>query len=136
MKHPEHAVSIDLEVPFHDVDTLEIVWHGHYLKYAEIGRTALMRARQLDMADLRALGVGMVVVDVQVRHSYPLRYGDKFRVTTWCTRFDHRINLAFAIRHLAADRVAARGQVSLIVTDQDARLMLEAPDEIRRRLLG
>ena len=26
------VVSVELEVPFHDVDSLHIVWHGHYYK--------------------------------------------------------------------------------------------------------
>ncbi|MEZ4452430.1 MAG: hypothetical protein R3B09_23395 [Nannocystaceae bacterium] len=30
-----HEVSVDFEVPFHDVDALRIVWHGHYYKYME-----------------------------------------------------------------------------------------------------
>ncbi len=25
-----HEVHVDFEVPFHDVDVLQIVWHGHY----------------------------------------------------------------------------------------------------------
>jgi len=24
-----HHTTIDLEIPFHDVDMMEIVWHGH-----------------------------------------------------------------------------------------------------------
>jgi len=35
----DHAIEIRLEVPFHDVDALRIVWHGHYLKYLELART-------------------------------------------------------------------------------------------------
>ena len=30
-----HA-DVIIEVPFHDVDTMDVVWHGHYLKYFEI----------------------------------------------------------------------------------------------------
>ena len=26
-----HA-DVIIEVPFHDVDTMHVVWHGHYLK--------------------------------------------------------------------------------------------------------
>ena len=28
--------STIVEVPFFDVDSMRIVWHGHYLKYFEI----------------------------------------------------------------------------------------------------
>ena len=35
--------SVELEVPLHDVDVLGIVWHGHYYKYLEAARTALLQ---------------------------------------------------------------------------------------------
>ena len=36
-----HA-DVMIEVPFHDVDTMNVVWHGHYLKYFEIARCKLL----------------------------------------------------------------------------------------------
>ena len=29
---PPLSVAVEMEIPFHDVDTMHIVWHGHYLK--------------------------------------------------------------------------------------------------------
>jgi acyl-CoA thioester hydrolase len=29
-------------VPFFDVDTMHVVWHGHYVKYLEVARCALL----------------------------------------------------------------------------------------------
>lgn len=136
MTAPSHAVVVELQVPFHDVDALGIVWHGHYLKYAEIGRSALLRAHDLDMPQVVALGVGMLVVDLAVRYSSPLRYADRLHVATWCTRLDHRIDLAFEIRNVTANRQAARGKLSLVVTDLTGRMLIEAPYEITRRLLA
>ena len=41
-----HETSVEIEVPFHDVDALRIVWHGHYYKYLELARTQLLRSRE------------------------------------------------------------------------------------------
>lgn len=37
-----HQASVNLEIPFHDVDMMAVVWHGHYAKYFEIARCALL----------------------------------------------------------------------------------------------
>ena len=34
--------EIEVDVAFHDVDAMAVVWHGHYLKYLENARWALM----------------------------------------------------------------------------------------------
>ena len=36
------AAEIEFDVAFHDVDLVGVVWHGHYLKYLENARWALM----------------------------------------------------------------------------------------------
>jgi len=136
MRVPDHAVSVELEVPFHDVDALRIVWHGHYLKYAEVARSAFLRSRRLDMEDVLALGLGMVVVDSHTRYSFPLRYGERLRASVWCSQVDHRIQLPFVIDNLTVDRCAARGAVSVVLTDAGGHLLMEVPDEVRRRLLS
>ena len=30
--------EVELEVEFHDVDAMEVAWHGHYVKYFERAR--------------------------------------------------------------------------------------------------
>ena len=31
-------VDTEILVPFFDVDTMHVVWHGHYVKYLEVAR--------------------------------------------------------------------------------------------------
>ena len=32
----------EIVVPFFDVDSMHVVWHGHYVKYLEVARCALL----------------------------------------------------------------------------------------------
>ena len=68
--------SIELEIPFHDVDTLGVVWHGHYYKYLELARTQLLRSCHLDVANLMDLRLGLVVIESGCRYiAQPLPVG-------------------------------------------------------------
>ncbi len=131
---PEHAVSVELEVPFHDVDAMRIVWHGHYLKYLEVARTHLMRSRDLDVSEIMNLGYRMVVIESRVRHTFPLHYGDRFRASAWIADCDNRIRVQYVLWNLTHDRRAARGHTDLATTRQDGSLLLETPEAIRARL--
>ena len=70
---PADAVSVELEVPFHDLDPLFVAWHGWYYKYFEIARTALFRAHRIDAVDMIPLNLGFYVVETRARHVRPLR---------------------------------------------------------------
>lgn len=131
------SVSIELDVPFHDVDALAIVWHGHYYKYFEHARTALMRSRRLDMSDLAELGYGLLVADSSCRHSAPLRYGERFVATAWFERVDRSIRVAYELTRLVGGERVARGETTLVTTSQPSGDMLfEIPEVIRARIFS
>ncbi len=89
--------EIPFEVPFHDVDSMGIVWHGHYLKYFEIARTALMRAAGLDLDTMAATGCAWPVVTCEIKYLKPLRYGQKARVEATLLEHEDRLKIAYAI---------------------------------------
>ena len=135
-KHiPEGAVSVELEVPFHDVDALRLVWHGHYLKYLEVARTQLMRSFDLDVAEIVQLGYRMVVIESRIRHTFPLHYGDRLRASAWIGDCDSRIRIRYVVWNLTHDRRAAHGDTDLATTRPDGSLLLGTPEVIRGRLV-
>lgn len=131
-----HPTAVELEVPFHDVDALRIVWHGHYFKYFELARTALLRSRNLDAGDLIGRRYQLLVIESRCRHAYPLRYGDRFRVCAWFRDVSHRLNIGYEITNLTQSRRTARGSTSLATLDADGRLLLETPETILERIRG
>lgn len=127
-------VSVELEVPFHDVDMLHIVWHGHYYKYFEVARTALLRKYQLDGLRLLETGYGFVVIESKCRHSHPLRYGERFRVAAALKDIDYRLHIAFDVHSIEHDRRVAYGHTTLATVDHQGQLSLRTPDVIAKRI--
>lgn len=135
MKPPAEAVSFEFRVPFHDVDAMRIVWHGHYLKYMDVARTELLRARGLDIPEISRLQLRLLVAESKCHHSAPLRYADQVRVTAWVTESWNRIRIAYEIWNLTTNRRAARASTLLVTTDADGKLLWKTPDALRDRLL-
>lgn len=133
---PGDAVAVEGMVPFHDVDPLHIVWHGHYYKYFEIARTELFRRHRIDGTDLMALGYRFVVSHSEARHVAALTYGDRYRVKAWFIDTEQRVNVGYEVWDLTHDRRAARGRTELVSTDAEGRLLLETPKIIRDRIAG
>lgn len=131
---PAESVLIEGEVPFHDVDPLHIVWHGHYYKYMEVARTALFRRHAIDGLDLLRLGYRFVVAHSECRHVSAMRYGDRYQVRAWFIDTEQRVNVGYEVWNVTADRRAARGRTALVTTDADGEMLLETPKVIRDRI--
>lgn len=126
--------SILHEVPFHDVDITQRVWHGHYYKYLELARTALFRAHGLDDDELVPKRFMLYVIETRCRYTFPLRYRERMRVSAWFREVERRLSVAYEITNLSQGRRAARALTILATVSPEGRLLMETPHEIVERI--
>lgn len=131
---PSDAAVVEGEVPFHDVDGLHIVWHGHYYKYLELARTVLFRRHRIDGQELLDTGHSLVVSRSECRHVSALTYGDRYRVKAWFLDVVHRIDVGYEIWNLTRDERAARARTELVTLTADGIMLLETPALLRARI--
>ena len=72
-----HWDTIELIVPVHfsDVDSMKLVWHGHYLRYCEDAREAYCAARGLSYKTMEDEGCVAPVARLQIEYLAPARMG-------------------------------------------------------------
>ncbi|RQX89041.1 acyl-CoA thioesterase [Burkholderia stagnalis] len=86
-----------VEVPFHDVDAMNVCWHGHYLKYFESGRAALLRAIDYDYPAMQASGYLWPVVEAHLKYVRPATYGQQLRVRATLLEFENRLKIGYEV---------------------------------------
>lgn len=75
--------TIEIPVRFSEVDSLRVVWHGHYIKYFEDGREAFGKQYGFSYLDIfNEAGLAMPIVDLQTQYKRPLEYGDSAIIET------------------------------------------------------
>lgn len=134
MSIPNHAVSVEVDIPFSHCDPMKVVWHGRYLEYLELARTRLLRSIDLDADALERLGLRTFVVDLRCRYLASLSYGDVARVTAWFSEGRPHIRIAYLIDNLTQGRRSARAHTVIATTDAAGRLFPETPDALISRL--
>jgi len=130
MGNPRSA-SVILEIPFHDVDSIGFVWHGHYVKYFEIARTQLMRQMGLDIPQMAATGCVWPVVECQIKYIRPLRYGQKIKVEAALTEYENRLKTLYVITNPDTGERLTKGSTTQLAVDAvTGELVFESPREI------
>jgi len=64
----------ETQVQFFDLDPMEIVWHGHYVKYLEIVRGVLLDVIDYNYAQMKASGYVWPVIDLHLRYIAPAAF--------------------------------------------------------------
>ena len=73
---------LDFNIPFYDVDSMGVVWHGNYVKYMENGRCSFLAKRELPYDQMEESGYLFPVINIQVKYIRPCRFGQRVRLIT------------------------------------------------------
>ena len=122
----EHTTT--LRVRFHEVDSLRVVWHGHYATYFEEGRRAFGREYGLDYPVFMEHGVAAPVVHLHVDYLAPARLADVLRITARLFKSESaKLEFEFEIRREGADSLLASGHSLQVFTTPAGELLLQWP---------
>ncbi len=103
-----HA-EIEVEVPFHDVDVMEVAWHGHYAKYFELARCRLLQKIDYDHPQMIESGFVWPVVEWRAKYVRAARYGQRLRVRAELLEYENRLKIGYAIYDVASDERLTEG---------------------------
>jgi acyl-CoA thioester hydrolase len=115
------VASVTLEVPFHDVDAMNVAWHGHYVKYFELARCALLRRFDYDYPQMQASGYMWPVVECQLKYVRPALYGQHLCVEATLLEYENRIRIGYVIRDLASGERLTKGSTTQVAVDATTR---------------
>ena len=130
--------TVDLQIPFHDLDPMQIVWHGNYMKYFEHTRQKLFDNSGVDLYRVaREQGYIFPIVKTSVKYIKPLRFRDRISVTAQLKEARRMIVLEFSITRQPDGELCARAtSEQLAVRADDQRLLFNIPEKIRNALMG
>lgn len=129
------AAEVDVDVPFHDVDMAAVVWHGHYLKYLENARWALMERIGFGIEAMLASGYLWPIVELQVKYVRASRYGDRLRVRASLVEWESRLAIHYLVHDRRdAARVARARTVQVAVGRETGELLFQSPPCLTERV--
>lgn len=119
---------IAVPVRFSEVDSMHIVWHGHYIRFFEDGREAFGKEHHISYLDVKSHGFTIPIVKVDCEYKLPLAYGDIATVeSTFVACAAAKIQFRYRILN-QHEQVVATGSTLQVFLDEKGELQLLAPD--------
>jgi acyl-CoA thioester hydrolase len=131
MKYHETPV----QVRFYEVDSYEVVWHGHYIGWFEAGRNELTERFQMGPLQLKDRKLLAPVVEVSCQYKLPATFGDSLIVQTTMERTEvAKLIFHYRILHRESGKVLATGASTHVLTDLKGNLLYRVPQEILEKI--
>lgn len=87
----------NMEVPFFDIDSMFIVWHGHYIKYLELARCAFLNHIQHNYLAMRDDGFMYPIVKLDIKYIKPARFGQNITIDLAVVEFESHLRIQYTI---------------------------------------
>ena len=113
----ELSHEIELTPAFHDLDPMEVVWHGNYVRYFERARHALLLALDYDYPQMKASGYAWPVVDLSVRYVRSARFAQKLTVSAKIVEWENRLRIRYEVRDAASGERLTKGETVQVAVE-------------------
>lgn len=129
------STSVDIDIPFHDCDPMNVVWHGNYPRYFEVARCQLLRLFNYDYLDMVASGYLWPIVDMRIKYVASAKFADLITVTASLVEYEHRIKINYLITDKKTGKKLTKGYtIQAAVHIESQALQLESPAILGQKL--
>ncbi len=122
--------EVEMLVPFFDVDSMDVVWHGHYVKYFEVARCALLERIGHNYQQMRDAGYAWPIIDVQLRYMRGARFNQRIVVRADLVEWENRLKINYLIRDAETGERMTRGSTVQVAVEITSREMLLASPRV------
>lgn len=109
--------EIEIQVQFYDLDPMQIVWHGNYVKYLEQARCALFDKIGYNYVEMEASGYAWPIIEMQLRYAGSARFGQILKLRADIVEWENRLKIDYLISDAASGKRLNRASTTQVAVD-------------------
>jgi len=111
------SADVEIQVQFYDLDPMEVVWHGNYVKYLEVARCALLDAIGYNYGEMKASGYMWPIIEMNLRYAAPATFGQRLRLRAEIVEWENRLRIDYLVSDAATGRRLNRATTTQVAVD-------------------
>jgi len=130
-----YTTETQVRVRYAETDQMDIVYHGNYAQYMEVGRAEGIRQLGFTYKDIEALGIIMPIVEFHLKFIRPAHYDDLLTIKTILKELpnDHRIEFHQEVYN-ESGKLLTIGRVLLFFLNAKTKEKTGMPTELKDKL--
>ena len=127
--------TTNVRVRYAETDQMDVVYHGNYAQYFEVGRVEAIRQLGLSYKEIEAMGVIMPIIEWQAKFLRPAHYDELLCIKTILHELpvNHRIEFEQEVYN-EKEELLTKGKVVLYFLSIENKSRIPMPDALKSRL--
>lgn len=107
-----------INVQFNDLDPMNIVWHGNYIKYLEQARCEMFNKIGYTYMDMYADGIMYPIAKMEFKFIKPSTFGDRLKIVCELKEVEPALNIKYTIYNAETDEKVFKAKSMQICVDK------------------
>lgn len=129
--------ELAMMIPFHDVDSMGITWHGNYLRYFEVARCKLLDELGYNYRQMMSSGYAWPIVDTRLQYVKSSTFDQHIIVYSSIVEWENRLKITYQIRDAQTNERITKGYTIQAAVDMETEeLCFVTPDIFRKKMIA
>ena len=117
-----------VKVRFSEIDSMQIVWHGEYVRYFEDGRESFGKNYGLGLMDIYSEGYMVPIVELNCQFKQSLSFGEEVIIETrYISCEAAKIKFEYVLYRATDNNIVATGSTTQVFLNTNRELELATP---------
>ena len=110
-------ITVFHQVAFNEMDPMGVVWHGNYVYYFELARSALLAKIGLTYTDMQQRGHYWPVVKLRCKYIKSATLDQRLAITAELKDYTNSLTMSFIIRDAESGDILTKGETMQMAVD-------------------
>lgn len=126
-----------IEIPFYDLDPMNVVWHGNYVKYLEEARCDLFKSFNYTYMDMKEEGIIYPVAKMDLKFMKSCVFGQKIKVITSLEEIEPCVIIKYLITDANTNESILKAKsMQICVNIKTGESCYSAPEKLKKVFEG
>lgn len=118
-----------IRIPFYDVDPMQVVWHGNYVKYLEMARCDFFRKLKYTYDDMKNDGIMYPIVKMDMKYIKSAKFDEEIVVECILQELEPAIIIKYNI-YLNNEKIFKANTMQIGVNFNTGETLYNAPEKL------
>lgn len=124
-----------IPVQFYDLDPMNVVWHGNYVKYLETARCDLLEKLGYNYIDMRNDGFAYPVATMEMKYIKPCVFNQELKIVSVVEEIEPCLIIKYTIfDNKTGDKLFKAKTMQICVDINTKQSVYEAPENLKKKL--
>ena len=120
----------EIKIQFYDLDPMDVVWHGNYVRFFEEVRYELLDKIGYNYLEMKKSGHAWPIIDLHLRYIKSIKFGQEIIVQADLVEYETRLKILYTIYDKKSSIRLCKGHSEQVAIDYRTKEMLFASPPI------